>query len=126
MHRINFLSSYFLYQNIFLYLTFSFTKISFCIKLFLVPKYLCVSNFFLNHNIFFIKVYLVPKYLLVSNFFLYRNYLYIFSSFFNLYIFSTIAPPLFPKLDSSSIGRGKMMVEFFSAAIPLRVWRYLS
>ena len=25
----------------------------------------------------------------------------------------------------SPIGRGKMMVEFFSAAIPLKVWRYL-
>ena len=124
----------------------SCTKISSCIKLFLAPKYLCF-----------------------------------FSSLFNLYIFSTMGPPLFPKLDNSSgksmisisvdfstdflqeeggnaivndrnmigsgrkyncvndrniigkreeiqispIGRGKMMVEFFSAAIPLRVWRYL-
>jgi len=86
MHRIHFLSSYlkylivssyFWHQNIFLYNIFSSTKLYSCIKLFLAPKHLLVSNF-------------APKYLCF------------FSYFFNLYIFSTMAPPLFPKLDNSS------------------------
>jgi len=34
-----------------------------------------------------------------------------------------LLPPLRMKCVSISIGSGKMMVEFFSAEIPLRVWR---
>merc|ERR1719234_2367652 len=85
-----------------MYQTFSSIKISSCIKYFLAPKYLLVSNFFFYQNIFLyqtfscskisscIKYFLSKKYLLVSNFFLHQN---IFASF-HLSSISTSFQPL--------------------------------
>ena len=47
-----------------------------------------------------------------------------FDNFENYYNFSCLFPPLM-KLPSSSMGRGKIMVEFFSAEMVARVCRYL-
>merc|ERR1712192_360770 len=68
-----FLFSYFLYQHIFLYQTFSCTKISSCIELCPASKYLLYQTFSCSKISSCIKPILVPKYLLVSNIFLHQN-----------------------------------------------------